>query len=142
MASRRSSITSVAPTGTWPWIHLAFLAAVALMPFSTSFLAEFIAFRVALLAYWVNLALLGVILYASWVYARRAGLVRDDIGPEVDAAIKRRIVSYQIAYLVAAALAFLPSLGGVPPTYVSIGLVVLTQLNSAIAPRIPFISRF
>jgi len=37
---------------------------------------------------------------------------------------------------------FLPSFGGVPPTYVSIGLVVLTQLNSAIAPRIPFISRF
>jgi uncharacterized membrane protein len=124
------------------WIHLAFLAAVALMPFSTSFLAEFIGFRVALLVYWVNLALLGVILYASWIYARRANLIREEVGPAVGEAIKRRIVAYQIAYLVAAALSFLPSLAGVPSTYVSIGLIVLTQLNSAIAPRIPFVSRF
>lgn len=124
------------------WIHLAFLASVALMPFSTSFLAEFISFRLALLLYWLNLALLGVILYASWAYARRAGLVRDDVDPDVDGAIKRRITAYQIAYAVAAGLCFLPSIAGFPSTYVSIGLIVLTQLNSAVAPRIPYLSRY
>src|SRR3954464_6306681 len=34
------------------WLQLAFLATVALMPFSTSLLAEFITFRLALLLYW------------------------------------------------------------------------------------------
>src|SRR5205809_5258876 len=42
------------------WIHLAFLAAVALMPFSTSLLAEFITFRLALVAYWAHIHLPGV----------------------------------------------------------------------------------
>ena len=44
------------------WIQLGFLAAVALMPFSTSLLAEFISFRLALLAYWANIVLLGLLL--------------------------------------------------------------------------------
>lgn len=47
------------------WIHIAFLFAVSLMPFSTTLLAQFIAYRLALLAYWVNLALLGLVLYGS-----------------------------------------------------------------------------
>src|SRR5580658_9284074 len=34
------------------WIHMAFLFAVSILPFSTRLLAEFPAFRVALLAYW------------------------------------------------------------------------------------------
>jgi uncharacterized membrane protein len=125
------------------WIHLAFLAAVALMPFSTSLLAEYIGLRLALLVYWLNLFPLGVILYFSWVYARRAGFVRHDVSSEVDGAVKRRIVAYQIAYAVAtAACLVIPPVGSIPPTYWSIGLIVLTQLNSALAPRIPFISRF
>jgi uncharacterized membrane protein len=125
------------------WIHLAFLAAVALMPFSTSLLAEFIVLRLAVVFYWVNLFLLGVILYFSWVYARRASLIRDDVVPAVDGAVKRRIFAYQIAYAVAtAACLLIPPIGSIPPTYWSIGLIVLTQVNSAIAPRIPVISRF
>ena len=36
------------------WIHIAFLFTVSLMPFSTRLLAEFIAWRTALLWYWVN----------------------------------------------------------------------------------------
>jgi uncharacterized membrane protein len=38
------------------WLQLAFLAMVALMPFSTSLPAEVISFRIALLAYWANIA--------------------------------------------------------------------------------------
>src|SRR5215831_7823478 len=53
------------------WIHLAFLAAASLIPLSTALLGEFIAFRIALVAYWMNLVLLAATLYASWAYARR-----------------------------------------------------------------------
>ena len=41
----------------------------------TSLLAEFIEFRLALLLYWANILFLGLILYVSWRYAARAGLV-------------------------------------------------------------------
>lgn len=125
------------------WIHLAFLAAVALMPFSTSLLADNIGLRLALVVYWLDLALLGAVLFASWSYARRAGLLREGVGPDVDGAVKRRIVAYQVAYAVATAASFvIPTVEGVAPTTWSIGLIFLTQLNSAIAPRIPWISRF
>src|SRR6266542_5910975 len=42
------------------WIHLIFLFAVSIMPFSTSLLAEYITFRLALIIYWLNLLILGV----------------------------------------------------------------------------------
>jgi len=42
--------------------YIAFLSLVCLMPFSTSLLAEFITFRYALLFYWANILLLGVLL--------------------------------------------------------------------------------
>src|SRR5712691_7753473 len=41
------------------WIHIAFLFAVSVTPFSTTLLAEFTTYRVALLAYWVNILVLG-----------------------------------------------------------------------------------
>jgi uncharacterized membrane protein len=58
-------------------------------------LAEFITFRPALVAYWLNLLLLGALLFASRRYAARAGLVRDDVTAEMLAAGERRIVVYQ-----------------------------------------------
>src|SRR5215472_18789845 len=57
------------------WIHIAFLFAVTITPFSTMLLAEFIRYRLALLVYWINVLLLGAVLYATWGYtiqARRA----------------------------------------------------------------------
>jgi len=65
------------------WIHIAFLYAVSITPFSTSLLAEFMAYRLALLAYWLNILLLGTTLYLSWVCAMGTGLVKDDLPPEV-----------------------------------------------------------
>ena len=115
------------------WIHLAFLALVALMPFSTSLLAEFITFRLALVLYWANIFLLGVLIYASWAYARRAGLVKDDTPADVDRAIKRRILIAQALYGFGAALCLVS-------TYWSIAFIVLVQLNFAIGPRIRFLS--
>jgi uncharacterized membrane protein len=117
------------------WIHLAFLLAVSVMPFSTGLLAAFITNRLALLVYWANLLVLGAVLFASWRYARSAGLVKEDTTPELLAAVERRIVVAQVLYFAAVLLC-------VFNTYVSIGAIVLLQLNSAIAPRIFPLDRF
>src|ERR1700679_2256871 len=69
------------------WIHIAFLFAVSIMPFSTRLLAGFIAYRSVLVAYWVNILLLGGVLFASWRYATRAGLLREDITRERQCAV-------------------------------------------------------
>jgi len=111
------------------WMHILFLFAVSMTPFSTMLLASFIAYRIALLVYWVNLLLLGGSLYITWVCAQGLGLVRDDIPPAVATAIKRRIVIAQALYAFGALLCFVS-------TYVSIGFIVLVQLNYAIAPRL------
>jgi len=110
------------------WIHIAFLCAVSLTPFSTALLAEFIHFRTALLVYWFNILLLGVALYWSWSYATRASLLAEDVPAEIHPAVVRRIVIAQSLYAAGAALCFLN-------TYYSIAAIVLVQVNYAIAPR-------
>jgi uncharacterized membrane protein len=114
---------------TLTWVHIAFLFVVTLTPFSTALLAQFIGYRIALAVYWLNILLLGIALYASWTYARRAGLVKADIPPELDGAIRRRIVIAQSLYALGAGLCILN-------TYVSIAFIVLVQLNYVLAPRI------
>jgi uncharacterized membrane protein len=111
------------------WIHLAFLFAVSLTPFSTSFLAEYLGYRLALLTYWFNIFLLGATLYFSWVCAIGNNLVRDDISPALRNAVQRRIVVAQSLYALGAVLCFVS-------TYLSIALIVAVQLNYAIAPRL------
>src|SRR5271168_2835979 len=74
------------------WIHISFLCAVSLTPFTTSLLAEFIHYRTALLVYWSNILLLGLTLYWSWSYATRYHLLTEDASPEIHAAVARRIV--------------------------------------------------
>ena len=110
------------------WLNVAFLAAVALMPFSTSLLAEFITFRLALVVYWLNLLLLGVLLFAALSYAERAGLLRAEVTPDVVLTYRRRIVAYQSLYAVCALLSVLS-------TYLSIALIIMLQLNSVIGKR-------
>src|SRR2546426_4548650 len=115
------------------WLQLTFLATIALMPFS-SLLAEFITFRLAVLAYWANIFLLGVLLYVAWSYAIRNDLVTKEAGPTVSALIKRRIIVAQALYAFGALLCFIDPLW-------SIAFIVLVQLNFAIAPKIPYLSR-
>jgi len=110
------------------WMHLVFLFAITLMPFSTMFLAEFTAYRLALLTYWLNILLLGVALYFSWDCATKLGLVKDDMPPETTDAIKRRIFIGQSLYAFGALLCIFS-------TRWSIAFIVLVQLNYAIAPR-------
>jgi uncharacterized membrane protein len=116
------------------WIHLTFLLLVSLMPFSTALLAGFITYRIALLAYWLNILLLGVALYAGQAYGWHAKLVKEDTTPAMRAAGQRRIIIAQSLYALGAALC-------VVNTYVSIGLIVLVQLNYAIAPRVGLLDR-
>lgn len=116
------------------WIHMAFLFAVSVMPFSTRLLADFISYRSALLCYWGNILLLGVVLFLSWRYAGRAGLVKDDTSMEVRKAVERRIVGAQALYALGALLCVIN-------TYASIAFIVLVQLNFAVAPRIRWLSR-
>jgi uncharacterized membrane protein len=112
------------------WIHLAFLAAVATLPFTTHLLADFITFRVALLVYWLNIVVLGGLLYVSFAYADRAGLIDEGAPAGYAGAVRRRIVTAQGLYALAATLC-------VFSTYWSIGMIFLLQLYYAVAPRLP-----
>ena len=111
------------------WIHIVFLLVVTLMPFSTGLLARFPDYRTAVVVYWFNIFLLGVLLFASWKYAWRAGLVKEDVTPEVRRANESRIIIAQSLYAFGALLCVIS-------TYLSIGFIFLVQLNYAIAPRI------
>ncbi|MBV9133358.1 MAG: DUF1211 domain-containing protein [Chloroflexi bacterium] len=116
------------------WIHIGFLCAVTLLPFSTSLLAQFITYRVALGVYWLNLLLLGVLLMASIRYAARAGLLRDELPPAARLIHSRRVVSYQVLY----ALAFLLSIIN---TYISIAALIALQFHSILGFELPFVRR-
>jgi uncharacterized membrane protein len=109
------------------WLHIAFLCAVTLVPFSTSLLAEFFTYRVALIVYWANILLLGLLLLATWRHAVRGGLLREDVTPVEVNAICRRVTIAQTLYACGAALCFFN-------TYWSIGFIVLIQLYYAIGP--------
>jgi uncharacterized membrane protein len=117
------------------WIHLVFLLVVVLMPFSTALLAEYITYRLPIVIYWLNLMLLGLLLYISLKYASRAGLFNPDATKEIGQASERRIIVYQLLYAGACLLS-------VVNTYLAIVVLVLLQLNSVIVPPIPPLNRF
>src|SRR5258708_7742394 len=117
------------------WIHLAFLLAVVLMPFSTSFLAGYITYRLPMAIYWLNLLMLGLLLFISLTYATRAGLMSPETTREMIAASRGRIIVYQLLYFAACLLCVIN-------TYVAIGALVLLQLNSVVLPPIRPLNRF
>jgi uncharacterized membrane protein len=116
------------------WIHIVFLATISVMPFSTSLLAGFITFRLALIVYWGNILVLGLILLGSWRYGVAVRLVAPDAPATISKAVVDRIVYAQLQYAVGAALCIVG-------TYWSIGFIVLVQLNYALAPRTWFAAK-
>ncbi len=110
------------------WIHLGFLFAITLMPFSTRLLAEFIRYRAALGLYWLNILVLGIMHYWSWTYATHADLIKPDTPHEVRS-IGRRMLIAQALLAAGAALCFIS-------TWLSIAVIVLVQLSYAIGPRL------
>jgi len=111
------------------WIHIAFLATVAVTPFSTALEENFIHFRIALAVFWLNLLLLGLTLYASWRYASTHGLLRKSVSHEAEDAIGRRIIHAQELYAAGFALCVFNTLW-------SITAIVLVQLGLALGPTI------
>ena len=109
------------------WASYLFLAVITALPFSTRLLAEFFAFRTALIVYWVNILVCGVVIYATWAIAVGAKLVRDDLSLETDRAIRSRIVVAQSLYALGAALGLVHTLAGV-------AFIIAVQLNYAVAP--------
>jgi uncharacterized membrane protein len=116
------------------WLHFLFLAVIAVLPFSTRLLSEFFEFRVAFLIYWANILLAGVTIYMCWAYAWRAKLVGEETTEEVTRAIRRRIVIAQSLYGIGAVV----GLFSVP---LGMLVIIVIQLNYAIAPRVRFFSR-
>ena len=116
------------------WLHLVFLAVITVLPFSTRLLADFLFYRAAFFVYWANLFLLGACLYATWAYAERARLIHEDAHGEVSDAVKRRIVIAQSAYGIGA-------LAGAASPPLGIGIILVIQLNYALAPRLPALWR-
>ena len=114
------------------WIHLAFLLAVSLMPFSTGLLAASITSRLALVVYWFNLLLLGIALFGGLRYAKRAGLVKEESAAEL---------RYEQYILIAQALYAFAVLLCIISTYVSIVLIILVQGAFGVAPRIRWLDR-
>ena len=109
---------------------------MTLVPFSTALLAAFPTLELALVEYWLNIVLLGGILFVALEYANRAHLFQDSEERELVRLMRGRILIAQSLYAVATGLSLFSS------TWVSIALIVLIQLNYVIAPRIPILRRF
>jgi uncharacterized membrane protein len=91
---------------------------------------------VALVEYWLNIVLLGMSLLAGLQYGLRAGLFKETETPEAAPLMRGRILIAQSLYAIATATCI------VFPTWVSITLIFLVQLNYVIAPRLPILHRF
>jgi uncharacterized membrane protein len=118
------------------WIHLVFLFAVTMVPFSTLLLARYYWLKIALIVYWLNILLLGLTLFAGLEYGLRANLFREDDRREMSHLMRWRILIAQSLYAGATVLCV------IFPTWVSIAIIVLVQLNYVLAPRIPILGRF
>ncbi|WP_316829701.1 TMEM175 family protein [Pedobacter aquatilis] len=109
------------------WINLFLLLCVSIIPFTTAFLSEYMNFRFAVIVYWFNIFLIGLMLYLNWTYADRKGLLKINRPDKarIDRAIKNRIIFGQAFYFIGSAMCFIN-------TYLSIGIIFLVQLNYAL----------
>lgn len=109
------------------WISIFFWMFAAVMPFSTGFLSEHIHFKFAVGIYWVNIFLLGAVLLIQWNYAKKHQLIANEYAtPDIDRAVRNRIIYAQILYACAALVCFINN-------YLSVALTILIQLNFALA---------
>ena len=90
------------------WISLLFLALVALIPFSTQLVGNYLELRIALGIYAANFVALGLVLAWHWRHATRAfALVDPDLPAAVVSTGYRRCLTapllYTVAFLLSAA---------------------------------------
>jgi uncharacterized membrane protein len=110
------------------WLHFLFLAVITLLPFSTRLLAGFFDYRIAFLVYYANILLCGATLYIAWRYAERVELTDEKPPGARSEAIRRRIVRAQALYAIGA-------LAGLISAPLGVAIIILIQLNYAVAPR-------
>lgn len=108
------------------WINLLFLLFVSILPFSTAFLGDHISFKFSIFLYWLNILLMGIMLYINWEYANKHNFISAETKDAVYNPIKRRIVMAQLFYFIGALLCFINP-------YLSIAFIILIQLNYAFA---------
>lgn len=105
------------------WINLFFLLFITIMPFTTGFLSEFIHFKFAVGVYWLNLFLIGVMLFLTLHYAARHHFLKNHLTKEsetIKVMIKRGLIA-QSLYAAGALLSFIS-------TYISIAALISVQL--------------
>jgi uncharacterized membrane protein len=110
------------------WLHLAFLAAVSLVPFTTAVMGEFWQFHLAMVVYWLNIALLGILLWQLWAHAKRNRMFFESWTPEMMAGVERRIILSQSLYFAAMLVSIFGAIFGLM-------MMLVVQLNYAFAPR-------
>lgn len=108
------------------WITLFFLMAVSVLPFTTDVLSHHINNKVSILLYWLNILLLGVLIYIHWHYAQKHQHIgeQSEEMKHVVHAIKKRVIVAQALYAFGALLCFIN-------TYISITFIIAVQLNYA-----------
>lgn len=109
------------------WINLSFLLFVTIIPFTTAFLSEYITFKFAVMIYWCNLFLLGLMLFLSLRYLDRYHFLKTPGTHtiEIKNAMIRRGIIAQSLYAFGALLCFVS-------TYLSIAVLLGIQLYFAI----------
>ncbi len=120
---------------SFAWIHLGLLLMVTMVPFSTKLLSAFITYRSALLIYWINIVGIGAMRYASWEYAHKANLFKEETHPGTFEAVRRRILHAQVLYAVATLFCFVDN-------YLSIALLVVVQLCYVLGPSVGLLRWF
>jgi len=109
------------------WINIFLLMIVSLIPFTTSFLSRHVEFKLAIIIYWINILVFGIVVYIHWDYVIRQGYVETEVPiPIVDKAVRKRIIVAQSLYAMGASLCFIS-------TYLSIFFIIGVQLNYALA---------
>jgi uncharacterized membrane protein len=110
------------------WLHLAFLAAVSLVPFTTAVMGEFWQFHLAMVVYWLNIMLLGLLLWLVWAHGKRNRMFIGAWTPEMMAGVESRILLSQALYFVAMLISMFGAVYGLI-------MMLVVQLNYAFAPR-------
>lgn len=106
------------------WINLLFLLFVTTLPFTTAFLGDYTQFKFPVFIYWINILMMGVMLYINWAYAYNKGFINDETKDTVNDPIRKRIIVAQSLYAFGALLCFISP-------YLSIGFIILVQMNYA-----------
>lgn len=108
------------------WFNLLFLLFISVLPFSTAFLGDYIYSKFSIFLYWINIFLLGTMLYINWEYARKHNFISEEMKETVYIPLKRRMIWSQVLYFAGALLCFIN-------IYLSIVAIIGIQLNQAFA---------